>query len=90
MGVQDPAFPNCPSCDHNRLEGVEKVGVTVVTDDEGGIDRFDAKQPLGTWTSLWCEDCGKMLIEDGEWVIDPDTGNPVATDGSGHKTFDEF
>lgn len=90
MTVSHPAFPNCPSCDSTTLICLELAKTIVETDGEGGIHRFDDQGRLNEIFHLECEDCGKLLIENGEWVINPDDGKPVATDGSGYLTLDQF
>lgn len=87
--VSNPQFPDqCPSCDRCTYHGVEKVGTTVRMVDDGVPD-FEEDEPLGDWSSLWCEHCGKMFIEDGRWVIDPD-GRPRQAEDDDHATLDSF
>lgn len=90
MTVEDPVFPSCPSCDHDVLGGVEEVSRLVTTDDDGNATDIETTEGLDEWHALWCDSCGKSLIREGEWVVDPDDGSPRMTNGAGHRTFDEF
>lgn len=90
MPVRDPVFPNCPACDHDVLAGVELCETIVHTDGQGGVHRFEAGDGSHGWDMLWCEECGKMLIVDGEWVIDPANGETRTVDDPDHHTFDRF
>lgn len=90
MTVSNPVFPNCPSCDCTTLICLELAKAIVETDGDGGVIRFDEQGGLDSVYHLECEDCGKVMIESGKWVINPDDGKPVATDGSGYRTLDQF
>lgn len=90
MTVSHPIFPNCPSCDSTELACIELVSTIVETDGEGGVHRFHNQGKLNEVRHLECYECGKVMIEGGKWVIDPDDGKPVVTDGSGYRTLDTF
>lgn len=87
--VADPDFPPCPSCDSRALGGTVLTDAEVHLDTEGR-SAVDAGPHLDEWVEAWCQDCGKMLISDGEWVVDPEDGSATQPDVDDHQTLDSF
>jgi len=90
MTVRNPTFVACPSCGNRTFDGTQVVRTQVDLDHNDHVSRVGTDEFLDRWLTLQCEGCGKVLIEDGAWVIDPDTGDTVDVDPGAHQTLDSF
>lgn len=84
--IHPRTIPNCPECGHDVLRGVEKIGVTIHTDGDGGIDRWNVHEPLNAFTTLACDMCGDLLIQDGEIVDEAVDETDHGRNSSPHET----
>jgi hypothetical protein len=70
-GVSMPEIQCCPECGSHMFYAVmnQKEGVSLSLDGSGGVAHISPDHPLETTvTTLGCENCDEVIIEDGDIV----------------------